>query len=159
MHLGPVTGRDADLCGVLDGYVSNAMREQNQLNRIPLATCADYAYNPRAYDPFRSLGQAILLQTDSAAGREVLRDLVAAYPGMLWVPESGNSTSFNPVRAQLERLLAGSDAGQAATACVADLQSLSERFGREFPKSYEPEKKTLAADLAFARQKLAARKP
>ena len=36
------------------------MRKQNEINRIPLATCADYAYNPRAYDPSRSVGQAIL---------------------------------------------------------------------------------------------------
>jgi len=41
LHLGPVTGRDADLCEVIDGYMSNPMCTQNQANRIPLLTCAD----------------------------------------------------------------------------------------------------------------------
>jgi len=64
MHLGPVIDRDADLCDVIDGYMSNPMRLQNEANRIPLATCADYAYNPAAYDPLRSIGQAIVHQTN-----------------------------------------------------------------------------------------------
>ena len=51
MHLGPVVDRDSDLCEVIDGYMSNPMCRQNQINRLPLATCADYAYNPRGYDP------------------------------------------------------------------------------------------------------------
>ena len=47
MHLGPVSGRDSDLCEVIDGYMSNPMCAQNQINRLPLATCADYARNPQ----------------------------------------------------------------------------------------------------------------
>ena len=35
MHLGPVTARDADLCEVIDGYISNPMASQNEMNRIP----------------------------------------------------------------------------------------------------------------------------
>ena len=66
VHLGPVTGRDADLCDVIDGYISNPMASQNEMNRIPLATCADYAYNPKGYDPTRSIGQAILHAADTA---------------------------------------------------------------------------------------------
>ena len=54
---------------MIDGYMSNPMASQNQINRIPLATCADYAYNPKGYDPTRSIGQAILLQADTDARR------------------------------------------------------------------------------------------
>ena len=82
LHLGPVTGRDRDLCQVADGYMSNPLCTQNQANRIPLLTCADYAYNPWGYDPARSIGQAILHLADSAQQRDLLKDLVEAYPGM-----------------------------------------------------------------------------
>lgn len=157
MNLGPVTGRDPDLCEVLDGYISNAMREQNEINRIPLATCADYAYNPRAYDPARSIGQAILLQSPDAARREVLRDLVENYPGMFLAPGSGNSTGFNPVRAEMDSLLAASSSRPAAAAYLDYLEQLSTRFKKEFPDDYGPEKKTLDADIAVDTGKIAAR--
>jgi hypothetical protein len=159
MHLGPVTDRDADICEVLDGYMSNPMCTQNEINRLPLATCADYAYNPRAYDPMRSIGQAILMQADKSSQREVLRDLVETYPGMLLVSSSGNQTGFNPVRAQMDSILAVPQSRQAALSYLKHLQQLSERFEREFPDRYGPEKKTLDADIAFAKQKLAARYP
>jgi hypothetical protein len=159
MHLGPVTGRDLDLCEVLDGYISNPMREQSEINRIPLATCADYAYNPRAYNPNRSIGQAILLQTDEPSQREVLRQLVELYPGMLWLAESGNKTGFNPVRAQVDHLLAAADSRQHAMAYVDELQKLSARLQREFPHRYAAAKRTLDADIAAAKQKLAAPPP
>ena len=48
LHLGPVTGRDPDLGEVAYGYMSNPLSPQNEINRVPLLTCADYAYNPRA---------------------------------------------------------------------------------------------------------------
>ena len=83
MHLGPVMDRDPDLCEVIDGYMSNPMCKQNEINRIPLATCADYAWNPADYDPVRSIGQAILHLADTPGRCEALRDLVEAYPGML----------------------------------------------------------------------------
>jgi hypothetical protein len=159
MNLGPVTDRDADICEVIDGYVSNPLREQNEINRIPLATCADYAYNPRAYDPMRSIGQAILMQAEKPSQREVLRELVETYPGMLLVSSSGHQTGFNPVRAQMAGILALPQSRQAATAYLQILQQLAVRLNQEFPDRYTPEKKTLGADIAFAEQKLAARYP
>ena len=56
IHLGPVIDRDPDLCAVVDGYMSNPLCQQNEINRIPLLTCLDYAWNPDAYDPLRSVG-------------------------------------------------------------------------------------------------------
>ena len=159
MHLGPVVDRDPDLCEVLDGYVSNPMRAQNQANRIPLATCADYAFNPRDYDPMRSVGQAILLLADTPAQREVLCDLVETYPGMLLNPAARKYTSYNSVREQMDHILTGSQSRQAAVAYVEHLQKLSGRLKREFPDRYGPEKDSLDADIQAAQQKLAARYP
>lgn len=159
MNLGPVTDRDADLCEIIDGYVSNPMREQNEINRIPLATCADYAYNPRAYDPLRSIGRAILLQAGKPSQREALRDLVETYPGILLASPSSHHTGFNPVRARMESILALPQSHQAALGYVEHLQQLAVRIKLEFPDHYEPEKKTLDADIALIKQKIAARYP
>ena len=159
LNLGPVTDRAPDLCEVLDGYVSNPLREQNELNRIPLATCADYAYNPRAYDPLRSIGLAIGLQAQTQPQRELLRDLVELYPGMLLLPAAQHRTGFNPVRAHLDSLLSAPQSRQAAVAWIRYLEQTAARLNRDFPSRYAPEKKTLAADIAAMQEKLAARYP
>ncbi len=159
MHLGPVTDRDADICEVLDGYVSNPLREQSELNRIPLATCADYAFNPRAYDPQRSIGQAILLQADKPSQRAVLRELVELYPGMLLIPAAQNKTGYNPVRSQMDRILALPQPKQVAEVYLDSLEKLAVRFNQEFPKRYAAEKQTLKDDIAAVKQRFAARFP
>ncbi len=115
MHLGPVTSRDADLCEVIDGYISNPMASQNQINRIPLATCADYAYNPRGYDPTRSIGQAILHQARTDAQRSVLLDLVEVYPGFILYP---GGTGTNPPRIEFQKLIAARNFYLARTCCA-----------------------------------------
>lgn len=159
MHLGPVTDRDASICEVLDGYMANPLREQSEINRIPLATCADFAFNPRAYEPQRSIGQAILLQADAASQRAVLRELVETYPGMLWIPAAQNKTGYNPVRSQMDRILALPQPKGAAAAYLASLEDLAVRFDKAFPKRYAAEKKSLAEDVAVVKQKFAARFP
>lgn len=155
LNLGPVVGRDPDLCEVVDGYMSNPMREQDELNRIPLATCADYAFNPAAYDPARSIGQAILLQAGQTSQREVLAELVDRYPGLLIAPGSGHNPGFNPVRAELDHIMTVPDFGPAAKSYVADFQNLVTRFKTEFPDRYAPEKATLDADVAALTKRLA----
>ena len=157
MNLGPVTGRDVDICEVLYGYVANPMREQSEINRIPLATCADYALNPRSYDPQRSIGQAILLQADKPSQREMLRELVETYPGMLLIPAAQNKTGYNPVRSQMDRILALPQPKQAAEGYLDSLEKLSVRFNKEFPDRYAAEKKSLAEDIKVVKQKLANR--
>ena len=159
LNLGPVTDRDPDLGEVIDGYVSNPLREQNEINRIPLATCADYALNPHAYDPRRSIGQAILLQADTPAQCETLRDLVETYPGMLLIASSGNRTGFNPVRAQMDRILAAPQSRQAALAWIEHLEQLARRLDREFPDRYQATKRTLDADVRVLKAELQARYP
>jgi hypothetical protein len=155
MHLGPVIGRDPDLCEVLDGYMSNPLKTQNEINRIPLLTCADYAYNPAAYDPFRSIGQAIVRLADSGPQREVLRDLVETYPGMLICGQS--ATSFNAVLNQYSRISNAPYSRQAALAFINWMEELSARLKQTFPESYAPEKATLDNDIKLLRKTFTAK--
>jgi hypothetical protein len=159
LNLGPVTGLDPDLGDVLDGYMSNPMCTQNEINRLPLATCADYAYNPRAYDPLRSITQAILVQVSKPAQREVLRDLIETYPGFLLSAGSGDRPGFNPIRAQIDQILSRPRSQPAAQAYLDRLLELAARFDRQFPHAYGPAKKTLADDIACARKQLGERHP
>jgi hypothetical protein len=147
MHLGPVMDRDPDLYEVIDGYMGNPHCKQNQANRIPLATCADYAYNPAAYDPARSIAQAILLVGENPAQREVLRDLVETYAGMLvWSPPQ-RGPGFNSVREQFERISALTHSRQAALAYRDRLEQLLHRMKKTFPQSFLAEQATLEEDL------------
>jgi hypothetical protein len=153
LSLGPVSGRAPDLCGVIDGYMSNPMNPQNQINRIPLATCADFAYNQRAYDPARSIGQAILLFGKTDAQKEILRELIETYPGFI---VTGGGTGTNPVRDKFNKLAGQSDTRAAARQFLQQLEDLAARLEREFPGEFDDAKKTVAADAAWMTQKLAA---
>jgi hypothetical protein len=158
LHLGPVVDRDADLGEVIDGYMGNPHCKQNEINRLPLATCADYAYNPAAYDPLRSIGQAICQVGATSGQRQVLRDLVETYPGMLiYSPSRG--TGFNSLQDQCDRILSGPHSRQAALAYLEHLRGLLQRLKSEFSDGYQPEKATLENDLQQVAKKIAARYP
>jgi beta-N-acetylglucosaminidase len=146
LHLGPVRGRDPDLNAVVDGYMSNPMASQNEINRIPLATCADYAYNPWAYDPARSIGQAILHLADTNPQRELLKDLVETYPGFL---VTGGGTGTNPVRGEFGSLLAAPEARSDAERLRMRLEDVVARLGREFPGQFPAARKTVALDVQW----------
>jgi hypothetical protein len=145
LNLGPLTGREAGLCNVVDGYMSNPMATQNQINRIPLATCADYAYNPWEYDPARSIGQAICLLADARAQQEVLQNLIEAYPGVL---AAGGGAGTNPVRKKFHELKRETGS-RPAREFLNQMNTLSRQFEKEFPGEFDAEKKTVAADLAW----------
>ena len=151
LHLGPVISRGEDLCEVVHGYMSNPLHKESQINRIPMFTCADYAYNPVAYDPARSVGQAIVHLAEADEQRRVLKDLVEAYPGMLL---HGGGAAANPVRHQFNRLLAMPHARYVADAYVRHLEGLSTRLARAFPDQFPAARKTLDADLAWLREAL-----
>jgi hypothetical protein len=142
LHLGPVTGRDPDLDEVAVGYMSNPHSPQNEINRIPLLTCADYAYNPRAYDPGRSIGQAILELADTPAQRAVLKDLVELYPGDLI--SGSTSTSYNPVLERISALLKEPGGRKFAESYLRRVEKVVKRFEKAFPGRYAETKKTLA---------------
>lgn len=150
LNLGPVSRRAPDLCEVIDGYMGNPMDPQNQINRIPLATCADYAYNPRAYDPARSIGQAIWSFGKTRGQRETLKELVETYPGFL---VTGGGTGTNPVREKF-RQLANQSNSKSAEKFIQQIDDLATRFDARFPGQFSDAKKTLAADVAWMNQNL-----
>ncbi len=57
MHLGALIGRDAELYNHCEGLISNVM-EYAECSKIPLMTVADFLWNPKAYDPDKSLANA-----------------------------------------------------------------------------------------------------
>lgn len=150
LHLGPVVGRDPDLDEVAYGYMSNPHSPQNEINRIPLLTCADYAFNPRAYDPGRSIGQAVVHLADSPAQRAVLKDLVELYPGNLI---SGSTmTGYNCVLGRVAALLKEPGGRKLARRFISRVEAVAARLDREFPDRYAETKKTMAAHIARARE-------
>lgn len=149
MHLGPVVNRDKDLCEVVDGYMSNPLCPQNEGNRIPMLTCADYAYNPYDYDPSRSVGQAILHLETKPADRELLRELVEMYPGFIIFGRP--STGLNPVREHFARLIGTPHAHWIAEGYVRNLEDFAARMDRAFPGRYITERRTIHNDAAHLR--------
>jgi hyaluronoglucosaminidase len=151
LHLGPVSGRDPDLCEVIDGYISNPMASQNQINRLPLATCADYAYNPTAYDPARSIGQAIQRLAETPGQQAVLKSLVEAYPGFI---VAGGSIDANPVRQKFHRLLAVPAPHRAAQDFLRHMENVAAHLEQEFPGQFDATKKTLMDDLSWMQRRM-----
>ena len=154
LHLGPVTGRDPDLCEVIDGYMSNPLCTQNQANRIPLLTCADYSYNPWSYDPGRSIGQSIAHLAKTQDERQALKSLVEAYPGML-LHHSG--TGFNCARGEFTRILSTPHARFTAEGYAAHVEALAGRLDRVFPDRMAPARKTVRDDATWMRSRLSKR--
>jgi hypothetical protein len=145
LHLGPVTGRDPDLCEIASGYMSNPLCPQNDINRIPLFTCADYAYDPAAYDPLRSIGQAILALAPTAPQQQGLKHLVELYPGMLLYGDM--RTGFNPVWERFSALLKSPDGRAGTHAFKERVQSVLEELDTVFPGRYTQTKETLRSHL------------
>jgi len=155
LHLGPLTGRDPDLDEVVYGYMSNPHSPQNEINRVPLLTCADYAYNPRAYDPARSIGQAIRQFAKTPLQRAVLRDIVELYPGDLIC--GSTSTAYNPVLERMAALMKQPGGPALAAGLIRRVGRVAKRLETEFPDRFDDAKKTLADHIAQGRKILGAR--
>jgi hypothetical protein len=150
LHLGPFSGRSADLYSAIDGYFLNSMSYQTQANRIPLLTLADYLWNPKQYDPARSIGQAVAHLEKAPARREVLRELVELYPGRLW--DQSKSTSWNSLRVRFDRLLQDGKKKEASTLLAKAKVTLQQMKGM-FPDAWASGETILAADVsAMTRQ-------
>jgi hypothetical protein len=111
LDLGPLTGRAPDLHSEVAGYISNPMAYQDEANRIPLLTIADYLWNPQQYDPMRSIGQSIAHLGDTPAKRQVLCNLVELYPGRLW--DKRKLSDWNSLRARFDQLLQRGERSEA----------------------------------------------
>jgi hypothetical protein len=149
LHLGPVTGRDPDLREVCYGYMSNPMRSESEINRLPLLTCLDYAYNPWDYDPARSIGQAILRLGSTPEQRAVLKDLVELCPGMLIY---GQGTGFNPALHRLTGLLDTPHSRFVAELYLKHVEDVAARLENAFPGRFAPAGVTLDKTLARMRE-------
>lgn len=66
MHLGPLIERDPRLPKQVYGYLNNPLLQES-LSFIPLATCFDYALNPKAYHPEQSWEKAVNERFGTAA--------------------------------------------------------------------------------------------
>jgi hypothetical protein len=157
MHLGPVVNRDRDLCEAADGYMSNSMSQQAEINRIPMLTCADYAANPWDYDPARSVGQAILHLASKDSERKLLRDLVMAYPGFLVYYEGKYITDHNPARERFSQILKDRHPRFLAELYLQKMEDLLRRMQKTFPTRYPAAKATLESDVAWMQAELAER--
>ncbi len=144
LHLGPVTGRDVDLCAVVDGYMANPLCPQNEINRIPLITIADYAYNSAAYDPARAIGQAIVHLADTPERRQTLKDLVELYPGMLLFAKG---TGFNPVLTRFQQIIEQRHSRCVARLYLRHVEDVGTRLDRGFPDGFKAARRTLNSDL------------
>lgn len=151
LHLGPISGREPDLCEVIDGYLSNPMHTQNQINRIPLATCADYAFDPRKYNPARSIGQAILWLGRTKEQQGVLKDLVEAYPGFI---VAGGGAGTNPVRGKFGKLMVDQNSQTAARRFVNHIENIHARLTKLFPTKFPAARKTVLDDVCWMKQQL-----
>ena len=151
LHLGPLSGREADLCEVVEGYLSNPMCSQNQINRLPLATAADYAFNPKAYNPARSIGQSIQRLGKTGPQQQVLKELVEAYPGFI---VAGGGTGTNPVRSKFGSLLAQGGDRLAARAFIGQFENLADRLAKLFPNQFPATRKTIQGDLLWMKRQL-----
>lgn len=153
LHLGPLTGRDADLCNAAEGYMSNPLSPQSDLNRLPLLTCADYAYNPWDYNPARAIGQAILHLTETAPQQLLMRDLVELYPGFLVFPTIARgvpvySTAGDPALERFQQVLALPHARNVADLYLAHYADVLERMKAVFPGKYRTSVAIMNKDLA-----------
>jgi hypothetical protein len=152
LHLGPFSGRSANLSSAIDGYFLNSMSYQVKANRIPLLTLADYLWNPQQYDPARSIGQAIAHLGDSTAEREVLSQLVELYPGRLW--DQSKSTAWNSLRARFDQLLKQRNEAEAR-ALLAKAAANLKRMKAMFPDAWESGTEILEGDVKAMTRQLA----
>ena len=78
LHLGPLTGRDADLASALHGHLLNPMT-QAHASLVGLGTAAAYFRDPQGYDP-EAAWQATLAELDPSGGLAILAEQTRSSP-------------------------------------------------------------------------------
>ena len=152
LHLGPVSGREAGLAEVADGYMGNPLSPQNEINRLPLLTCADYAYNPWKYDPGRSIGQSILHLAETRAQRQVLKELVELFPGEINLGRT--ETGYNSLIEKFNLLRQQPEGDKLAREFVGYVEEVLRRFEKDFPGPYSAARETIAYNIELMKKKL-----
>lgn len=154
LQLGPLMGRAPGLATSADGYISNPLSPQVEANWIPMLTIADYTWNPGAYNPTRSIGQAILRLGNTRPQQLALKDLVELYPGRLVA--GSRSTGWNSVLHSFRSILHRGPKRRAQE-FIARAAGVSERMAKLFPNRYTLARNTLDADIAIMRKQYSAK--
>ena len=140
-------GRSLPLRGRVHGQ---GLSPQNQINRIPLLTCADYAYNPSAYDPARSIGQAILHLAETPAQRDRAQTTGGSLPGDAGITRGDR---VRPAVQSRSRPVQAADRGSPFPLPGRDGDRLFRGFvvavGDAFPAVFADARKTVDADVAW----------
>lgn len=116
LHLGPLTGRDAELPAELAGYLLNPMT-QPYASLVGLGTAATYLRRPKRYDP-EAAWQAALRALDASGGLAVLAEQTRGSP--LDDPDYGDAPALAAAVARLEATWATPDWEQAVAALAAE---------------------------------------
>jgi predicted GH43/DUF377 family glycosyl hydrolase len=157
IHLGPVTGRDPGLGKIVDGYMVNPLGKQNHINRIPLLTCLDYAFNPVAYEAGRSIGQAILHLADTQEKQQILARLVETYPGELIFQKDKSErglVGLNPVRERFRHFDNSGTTSGTIKNYVMELEKLSENLNQEFNGQFGDAVSLIKRDILWIRRNM-----
>ena len=125
LFLGPLTGRDADLCVELYGMMSNPMRDPF-LNRLPLSMIADYMNAPASYD--EALQRALRRFSRHRKDRAAFARLAEMYTSNMAAGQS--RTSYNAVREMFSQALSGDRA--AAASIAGRLQSIYDELAPKY---------------------------
>jgi hypothetical protein len=153
LHLGPLRGRDPNLPAALEGLVSNPMN-QARASLLPLATVADYEWNPLAYDPSKSLQHALVSQYGSSAP-QLLAAYLRAY-GDYWWDENVFTPLFQERRYTFEPEKIEAQIAQLDS-CLNQLRTVG-GFAKllpeilPFPAQTRERLAKVSADPAFRRQ-------
>ncbi len=142
LFLGPLTGRDADLCGELYGMMSNPMRDP-RLNRLPLSTIADYMNAPSSYKEDKALRRAIRRISRNRKDREAFAFLAEMYSSNMAAGQS--KTSYNAVREKFSQSLPEDRA--AAASLAGKLQSVYDYLVSAYRETYPLSLEVIRKDL------------
>ena len=149
MNVGPLTGRDGEICEVLYGMIANPMRD-SRMTRLPLYTMADFMNDPYGYDPDKSISEAIAHIAADKSQKAVLESLVGYYSSNL--KYGSKSTNFNCARNEFEHIM--KDDRTDAEMYVAGLQKLYNGLCSAFPDRYTRTKDIVRKDIEWMNTQL-----
>jgi len=159
MNLGPLVLRDKDLCTVADGYMANPMKTQSQFSRIALYTCGDYAWNPKEYDPKRSIGQTILNLTNSPEQANTLKEVTEIYYGCFLGQTDHYWYARNPARMSFEAITELKHGYVPSRLFVDNLKRVLTDLKKYFPGMYDAERQTIQIDIDWMENQMLLKYP
>ena len=149
LFLGPLTGRDANICTELYGMMSNPLRD-HRMNRLPLSTIADYMNSPGTYDELKAMQHALERFCHDEESRQMFGRLSEMYSSNF--AEGQSNTYYNAAR---EKFSLAFTAGQTtARGYLDELKELSVWLDERFPDAFGFSKKVIANDIEWMQNQL-----